>query len=461
MKSKITSLMKSIQCSQLNPLKSYAYSMFFSLILLSLFCAGISMAYSKNVVLNAQLSQTAVEANQKQKIYVKVGLKGLEAELKERTALNLSLVLDRSGSMSGRNLKYAKQAAHEVVHLLRDQDTLSLVAYDDEAEVILPATTASHRSLIHRTIDQIRADGSTALHAGVVLGAKEVRSFFAQNKVNRVILLSDGIANVGPSSPQDLAQLGQRLAKEGISVSTLGLGLNYNEDLMAQLALRSEGNHVFIESPKGLPVMMKKELGDALAVVGQDAQIHIEFGNQIRPVRSLGRDADFKGQKVKSTIKQIIGGHEKYILIELEVQSLEQNAEYKIAEIEVEYFDAVLEKKLSFTQDLTLSVLKDKALVAKSEIPVVMEEVITLIANERQEYALQLRDQGKTQEAYKIAQQNRSYLKKKAKKYNSKKLKKLEFESDEEAEMLIQGDWKRNRKAMKRRQFQKSVQQAY
>jgi Ca-activated chloride channel family protein len=113
-------------------------------------------------------------------------------------------------------------------------------------------TRASDRASIRQAIESIHADGNTALFAGVSKGAAEVRKFLDDKHVNRIILLSDGLAIVGPSSPSELEHLGQSLLKEKISVSTLGLGSGYNEDLMSSLAAASSGNHVFIENADNL-----------------------------------------------------------------------------------------------------------------------------------------------------------------------------------------------------------------
>src|SRR6202008_1808042 len=104
-----------------------------------------------------------------------------------------------------------------------------------ETDLLIPPERVGgrdHREDLKARIHRIQPGGSTALHAGVVLGAKQVRRFFENERVNRVILLSDGLANGGPSSPSDLSRLGRERRGDGIAVSTVGLGDDYNEDLM-------------------------------------------------------------------------------------------------------------------------------------------------------------------------------------------------------------------------------------
>ena len=105
------------------------------------------------------------------------------------------------------------------------------------------------------------------MFSGVSKGASEVRKFLDSNRVSRVILLSDGLANLGPSTPSELGQLGHSLSKEGISVTTIGLGLGYNEDLMTQLAGMSDGNHAFVQNYSDLTKIFAAEFNTALTVV--------------------------------------------------------------------------------------------------------------------------------------------------------------------------------------------------
>ena len=176
-------------------------------------------------------------ADKKQAAFVKIGLTGFKLDSKDKRApVNVAIVLDKSGSMEGDKIAKAKDAAIAAIGRLGSDDIVSVVAYDSTVQVIVPATKLSDKESVIEQIRRIEAGGSTALFAGVSKGADELRKFLDKNRVNRVILLSDGLANVGPQSPSELGALGASLMKEGISVSTMGLGLDYNEDLMTKLA---------------------------------------------------------------------------------------------------------------------------------------------------------------------------------------------------------------------------------
>src|SRR6185436_579493 len=138
---------------------------------------------------------------QKQTSYVRVGLTGIPINDTGRTPVNVAIVLDKSGSMAGEKLRKAKEAAIVSIDRLGPNDIVSVIAYDQTVEVLVPATKVSDRLALHRAIERLSADGNTALFAGVSKGAAEVRKFLDPHRVNRIILLSDGQANIGPSSP--------------------------------------------------------------------------------------------------------------------------------------------------------------------------------------------------------------------------------------------------------------------
>jgi Ca-activated chloride channel homolog len=155
-----------------------------------------------------------------QEVVVKIDLTaaGHKKRLK-RTPLNLAVVLDRSGSMAGAKIEKARQAAMGLVDQLAPGDFFSLIAYSDHAEVLVPAQELEDKEAIKSQIAHIRSGGSTALYAGVQLGATQIQRHLSSRRINRAILLSDGLANVGPSSTQDFRQLGCNLSERGISVS--------------------------------------------------------------------------------------------------------------------------------------------------------------------------------------------------------------------------------------------------
>ncbi|VTR24542.1 Mg-chelatase subunit ChlD [Serratia fonticola] len=137
--------------------------------------------------------------------------------------------------------------------MLNGNDTLSVVAYDSGVEVVIPATKVKDtKELINKINKSIEPRGMTALFAGVSKGIDQVSKHLDKEQVNRIVLLSDGQANVGPTSNSELAELAKLAAKKGIAITTIGIGDGYNEDLMTTIAGYSDGNHAFVEQSSDL-----------------------------------------------------------------------------------------------------------------------------------------------------------------------------------------------------------------
>jgi len=348
------------------------------------------------------------------KSYLKVSLKGLEdkdAADTEKPKMNIAIVIDRSGSMQGDKIENAKQAAVIAINQLTKDDIISVIAYGSDVEVIVPATKATDRAQIIEKVMQITADGQTALYAGVAKGAAEVRKFLDKKNISRVVLLSDGQANVGPSSPAELGDFGASLAKEGMAVSTIGLGYGYNEDLMAELAKRSEGNFIFAETPQQLADIFDKGLGGARRVKCREARINITFPEYVSAVRTLGREANITPNAVSGVIREIYEGNEKFLLLELAINADKINDEAPVAKVKISYDSMKSGDTITFDKSVMIKISEDKSLVDKNLNVDVQESVATMIANERNMQILALRDAGKVKEANELNVVNDTYLK--------------------------------------------------
>jgi len=416
-----------------------------------------------DIRLDARLGQTVLTAGKTQRVFVRVSLEGLTIESNaERSPVNIALVLDRSGSMRGKKLFQAKEAAIMALSRLDRNDVTSIVVYDHNVATLVPATRLSNRRRIRNLISNIEAGGRTALYAGVKRGLREVGKFRASERVNRIILLSDGLANVGPSSPSELARLGQKAGGKGISVTTIGLGLDYNEDLMVRLAGASDGNHAFVEHAEDLAGIFDREFGDVLSVVAQDIEIIIKCRKGFRPIRLLGRDAEINGQTVKMRYNQIYGSQQKYVLLEVEVPANKAIAgQADLASVEIAYTSMRSNERQSVSGRVAAKFSTSKDEVKASTDKDVMTAVTTQIATINSEEAVKRRDSGDTKGARKILEDNASYLRKKAKQYNAPGLLRMGRESSDTASKLSESEWTRSRKTLRARQYKQKNQQRY
>ncbi len=339
---------------------------------------------------------------------IQIELQAAKADQKRTTPINLALVLDRSGSMAGPKLEKAKQAAVVALEGLGADDMFSLVVYDDEAEVLIPAQKVEDTTALKKAIRAIQEGGSTALHAGVEKGATQLRKYFDREKVNRVILLSDGLANVGPSRPQDLSKLGKELRAEGMSVSTVGLGADYNEDLMTALAEASRGNYYYVQDVEKLPGIFKDELGSIKSVVARNVKIRITLPAGVKAREVLGEDEFvFQNQTLTIPLSEFFGSQTRRFLISCEAPA---GAAEKIdlARVELTYDDIASGKSEQQDRSVQVGQTNDaKAAEASRQIDVLSNVAISrnFMAKVR---AVKLADEGQAKEAAAVLHQQLS-----------------------------------------------------
>ncbi len=375
------------------------------------------------VRLRVDVDRTVLSADTMERAIVKIGLDCVCLPRHElRPPVNLAIVIDRSGSMAGDRIAKAKEAALEGVRRLAPDDIAALVVYDTNVQVLVPAQRVGNGGHLEQAIRGIEVGGNTALHGGVTRGAAEVRRNMEDRRfVNRVILLSDGLANVGPSSPDALGRLGASLMQEGISVTTIGLGLGFNEDLMTRLAQRSDGNTYFVENSGDLPRIFAAELGDVLNVVARRVVIEIDFPVGVRPLNFVGRDGTIRGQRAELTLNQLYGGQEKFALGEVEVSPSRSGVEIEIASARVSYEDAFNQRTATLTAKRNVQFSGSRAAVigsadhkvqadwAANRLAVAKDEAVALVdAGRRDEAATVMRERASELRAMGILYQNRA-----------------------------------------------------
>jgi Ca-activated chloride channel family protein len=360
------------------------------------------------ITLDARLAQPVMKDGAAHKNYLRVALSGCEPQPREtRTPVNVAFVIDRSGSMSGERIVQAREAAIMAIRRLQPEDIASLVVFDTRADVPIAARKVADPGLFVDRIRQIGLGGSTAIYDGVDKARAEVLANHDPKRLNRIVLLSDGQANVGPSRPEHFAQLGRALLAEGISVSTIGLGLDYNEDLMLQLALASDGNHAFARDPSDLIQIFNREFNDVLAACAQTVSIDIELREGVKAVKALSRDANIDGGKAQFRLNQVYAATEHYVLLEVELdKGLAVAGEHDLGTVKVAYTEAGSGGQKKLDAVIRARFTKSEAEAKASADAKVGEAVVEQAARWRAREAVRLRDAGKHGEARALLLQN-------------------------------------------------------
>ena len=244
----------------------------------------------------------------------------------ERKTANLVFLVDVSGSMdSADKIGLAKKSLEILLSNLRESDTVSLVTYAGSTRVVLPATSVEKKDVIRRAINSLAVGGSTAMGSGLDLAYEQAMQSMRPGTISRVIVLSDGDTNVGPTSHQKILDIIESRVKAGVTLSTIGFGMgNYRADLMEQLGDRGNGNNYYIDSLESAQRLFSAELVSVLEVAAKDAKLQVELDpNVVARYRLLGyenrdiKDNDFRKDSVDAG--EIGAGHQVTALYEVQL----------------------------------------------------------------------------------------------------------------------------------------------
>ncbi len=340
-----------------------------------------------------------LQGSNSREFYLYVTTKGAEITTdKKRVPLNISLVLDRSGSMSGDKIKYVKKAADFVVDQLGSDDILSIVNYDDDVEVSSTSQNLRNKEILHAAIAKIYDRGSTNLTGGMLEGYTQVKSTKKDGYVNRVLLLSDGLANVGITEPGQIQNIAQKkFREEGIALSTFGVGADFNEDLMTNLAEYGGANYYFIGTPDQIPGIFAKELSGLLQVVAQNTKLNISFPTGLTCEKVYGYPSTITAGKVSINFNDVFSKEEKAVLIKFtSAAPITSNLQFNCA---ISYVNAQTFNTESSEKTITASITTDAEKVKAGKNKVVDESVVLFRSTELFEEAMAEADKGNYQEA--------------------------------------------------------------
>ncbi|GAB2868790.1 vWA domain-containing protein [Nocardioides pacificus] len=238
-------------------------------------------------------TETGVSPSADDTQLVRIGVTAREVAPAQRRPVNVTLVVDRSGSMDIRErLGLVKASLALLADQLRDDDIVSVVSFEDQATPILEPTKVRDTDALLEAIDELKPGGSTNLVAGLELGYEQARESFREEATNVVLLASDGVANVGVTGPDAITERIAEESADGIHLVTVGFGMgNYNDHLMEQLADRGDGFYGYVDDFEEAERLFVDELTTTLVPVAEDAKAQVSFDpERVSSYRLIGYD---------------------------------------------------------------------------------------------------------------------------------------------------------------------------
>ena len=293
----------------------------------------------KNIKTNIEI-QTIKEkltAGADQTIDVLIRVVPPEADSSEvkRPKLNLSVVLDRSGSMGGNKMPHAREAAKYCVDQMLPTDRMSTVIFDDFVDVLIPSQEVRNKAAMKSEIDRIEARGSTALHEAWVRGGLQVSDHLDNDAINRVLLITDGQANVGETNVTTIVHQTRELAARGVSTSTIGIGRDFNEDLLMPMAEAGNGNSWHVQEPNDMQRIFEVELKGLISQVGHSVTFGIKPQDGVRVVEVLNDfEQDASG---RYKLPSLQAGSPLEIVVRLHVPATESGTKVHLADFDLSY----------------------------------------------------------------------------------------------------------------------------
>ncbi len=277
------------------------------------------------------------------------------------TPMNLAVVIDRSGSMKGERIANAMNAAVFALERMRDGDSITVVSFDTAAQVVVPPTrvSSSNRSSIEAAIRNIRLGGDTCISCGLSEGMQQLAlTSLGGDRIDRMILLSDGATNAGVRDVSGLRAMANRMHGRGVTISTIGVDVDFDEKIMAAIANEANGRHYFVANASGLPAVFGQEFDDLLASVAKETELSIELAPGVEVAEVFDRSFRREGNKLVVPFGTFSAKQEKTVLVKLRVPA-DREGEQPVADLKLAFRDLVKKAEGSCNGTLATVVKSD------------------------------------------------------------------------------------------------------
>lgn len=329
-----------------------------------------------------------IPVGQEFNVRLMVKLASSEKVTKKKPQLNLALVLDRSGSMSGQKLAFVKAATENLINRIKPDDFVSLVSFDDRVTSLIEAMTGKDARNNISIIRSIQEGGSTNLAGGYELGFRLSQLKQDKENISRIILLTDGLANVGETNKDRLSSLSRKYLSNGVSTSTIGVGSDYDEELLGQMATAGSGNSYYISRPADSESVFAEELGYLLDIT--EKNIVLSFEPMMKGLK-IGQMNSYNEVEAGSyEIGDMYKGISRDIILEILIPAIQSQQKIQIGRIKVKYDDiadgiTAAEKEI----DVFIEVVSGDEFAGIVPDRVVTKKVIQLIIAQAKERVLE------------------------------------------------------------------------
>lgn len=396
--------------------------------------------HDEGLNVSVRLDRSKVMCDRENDVYLHIQLTGMPVRAQERQPLNLCLVLDKSGSMNADDKwGYLRLAVDKVVRTLTPQDRLAIVAYDSDVRTVQGLRFVEEPETILARMRYLSPGGSTNLYGGLERGCRLLEDYVSDDRVTRVILVSDGLANVGRSLPSDLRWLASRYCEKGIYISTIAVGNDFYHDMMVGIAEASLSNFYFVESPDAIEEAVSQELHGALSVAARDIKVEIQLPRGVVLEEALDKEITIRDGRIIVTFPDLYSHQQRNVTLRLRVAKKDEKADLRVAKVTVRY-EPTAEPDCTrrFDYDRWVSFVDSAAEVEASRDRDVLVRLALLQSAAIRQQAYDLIKQHRYEEAAEVMQKEIKMLEKAADSYGSKALKDQLNQARQKARYSIQ-----------------------
>lgn len=359
--------------------------------------------------LEAATNREFYHADSQNKVYleVRLGTTGTALAAPPPASRNLTFVLDRSGSMAGASIQSLRQAMAATLSSLSDRDIVSVVLFGSEVETLVEAKHRDQLGNLDTLLAQIEPAGGAALYDALNQGAAQLRRYAGPATVNHLILVTDGPPTKGPRELDDFTKLAETFAREGFTFSTIGLGEDFNEDLLAALARIGNGHFRYAAQPDKLAEALQAEITPQRKLVARDAVLTVEFKSSCDDVSTYGwKQAAIDHETATYRFPYLFADQEIRVLASAMVRALRFSS--TVATVRLRWSDLTDGKPLEIVKPVTIHFETDDSVVRSSDNPAVIRTSVNTLISEGMQRAIEQIDKGDFRRALRALRRARS-----------------------------------------------------